>query len=103
MCREVLPRCYAKKEAANRSAAADNCWRELLWHAIDCEGAELRVFFADFSEFNIFRIGTPRVDFVHAVPNLNHNAFRGAPSNAVTFPPLAAAAPRRLGSDRRLL
>jgi hypothetical protein len=46
------------------------------WESINSEGAEFRVLFADFPELNVLRVGPPRLDFLHAVPDLHDGALR---------------------------
>src|SRR5262249_26885824 len=51
-------------------------YKQLVRHALNREGAELRVFFAEFSVLNILGVGAPRLDLLHAIPDLNDNALR---------------------------
>src|SRR5262245_22494832 len=48
---------------------------ELLWQALDREGAELRVFFADLPDFFELCRVAPGLNLLHAVPDLDGDAL----------------------------
>jgi hypothetical protein len=42
----------------------------------DGKGAEFCILVADLPECNVLRVGPPRLDFFHIIPDLHDNAFR---------------------------
>ena len=68
----------AREEAASKRRPLARAF-ELLFDTINSKRAELRVFFANLAKLDIFWIGAPSPDFLHAVPDLNDHALRRVP------------------------